>query len=109
MRPVPAGLLAFHIEAQRVAGIQELRVGRVVAQAHSIHIHALNQLDILNILGLRQRTTCLWTERMTIDTLEDHLLSIDKHAILLITIIRVTIFNSTETKLLAFYMKCLAL
>ena len=42
MRPMPTRHLALHVETQRVAGIQELGVGRVVRQAYGIHIHALD-------------------------------------------------------------------
>ena len=100
MSPMPAWLFTFHIETQRVAGIQKLRISRVVAQTNSIHIHALNQQHILDILLLRQRTTTLRTEGVTINALEDDLLPIDKHAVLLVAIIGMTILYRTETKLL---------
>ena len=108
MSLVPAWLFALHIQTQRVAGIQELRIGRIVAQANSIHIHALNEQHILYVLLLRQRSTSLRTERMTIHTLENDFLTIDKHAILFVASIRVAIFDSTEAKLLAFFVEGLS-
>ena len=41
--PMPARLFTLHIESQRVAGIQEFWVSRIVAQAHGIHIHRLDE------------------------------------------------------------------
>ena len=70
-------------------------------QAHRIHIHRLDEQHVLDVLRLRQRTTCLRTERMTIDALHDNLLAIDEHTILLVASIRVAIFNGAEAKLLA--------
>ena len=42
---------------------------------------------------------------MTVHTLHDNLLPIDKHTIFLIASIRVAIFNSAEAKLLALHME----
>ena len=81
--PVPARLFALHVETQRVAGIQELRVCRVVAQSHSIHVHALDQQHILDILLLRQGATRFRTERVAVGALHDDLLPINKQTILL--------------------------
>ena len=105
VRPMPARLFALHIETQRVAGIQELRVGGIVRQAHRIHIHRLDEEHVLNVLLLRQRTTALRAERMTIHALHDNLLAIDKHTVLFVASIRVAIFNGAEAKLLALHMQ----
>ena len=105
MCPVPSWLFTLYIEAQRVAGVQELWVCRIVTQTDGIHIHRLDEQHIFYVLLLRQRATRLWTERVTIGTLEDNFLAIDKHTVFLVAIIGVAIFDGAETKLLALHME----
>ena len=62
MCPMPARLFALYIKAQRVAGIQKLRIGRIVRQSHRIHIHRLDEQHVLDVLLLRQRASALRTE-----------------------------------------------
>ena len=109
MCPVPTWLFALYIKTQRVAGIQELWVGRIVTQTDGIHIHRLDEQHVLYVLLLRQRATRLWAERVTIGTLEDDFLAIDEHTVFLVAIIGVAVFDGAETKLLALYMQRLAL
>ena len=106
---MPAWLFALHIKAQRVAGIQEFRVSRIVRKSNGIHVHRLDEQHILDVLCLRQRTATLRAERMTIHTLHDDLPTIYKHTVLLIAVVLVTIFDSAEAKLLALYVEGLTL
>ena len=94
-----------------------------MTEADSIHVHRLDEQHVLDVLLFRQCPTGLWTERMTVYALEDNLLSVDEHAILLTTIdvsasfmvcfaaqrIRMSVFDSAETKLLTFHMEWMAL
>ena len=105
MWPVPARLFALHVEAQRVASIQELRVGRVVAEAYGIHVHALYQQHVLDVLLFRERAARLRTERMTVGTLHDDFLPVDEEAVLLVAVVLVAILDGTETEALAFRME----
>ena len=50
MCPMPSWLFTLHIESERVAGVEELRVCGVMRQAHSIHVHRLDKLHVLNVL-----------------------------------------------------------
>ena len=79
--PVPAGQFAFHVESQRVAGIQEFGVGRIVAQTYGIHVHRLDEQHVLDVLLLGERAARFRTERMAVSTLEDYFLSVDENAI----------------------------
>ena len=115
MRPVPAGQFAFHIEAQRVAGIQEFGVGGIVAQADGIHVHRLDEQHVLDILCLRERAACLRTERMAVGSLEDHLLSVDEDTVVItslnvrirqvLALERMAVLDGAEAKLLALHME----
>jgi hypothetical protein len=49
---LPAGQLVEHVETQRVAQLQELRVGRVVGHAHGVHVHLLQQLHVEQLNGV---------------------------------------------------------
>ena len=109
MGPVPARLFALYIEAQRVAGIQELWVGRIVREAHGVHVHRLDEPDILYILGLRQRAARLRAEGMAVDALHDYLLPVDEDTILGVAGIAMAILNGAETEALTLYVEGLAL
>ena len=106
---MPARQFALHIEAQRVAGIQKLWVGRVVTQANGVHIHRLDEQHVLDILSLGECTPSLWTERMTVHTLYDDFLPIDEETVFFVAGILMTIFDGAETKLLAFHMESVGL
>ena len=83
-------------------------------QTYRVHVHRLDEFHILDVLFLRQRTSCLWTERMTVGTFHDHFLTIDKQTVVLSTLyMRVfqvftrkgmTVFDGTEAEFLTLYM-----
>ena len=115
VRPVPAGQFAFHIKAQRVAGIQEFGVGGIVAQADGIHVHRLDEQHVLNILCLRECAACFRTERMAVGSLEDYLLSVDEDTVVItslnmgirqvLALERMAVFDGAEAELLMLHMK----
>ena len=102
MRPMPAAQLTFHIETERIASLQKLRIGRIMTQSHGIHVHALDEFHILYILCLAQRSTGLRTETVTVHTFEDDFLTVDINAI------AGTVFDGTEAELLTFSVERLA-
>ena len=115
MRPVPAGQFTFHIEAQRVAGIQKFGVGRIVAQANGIHVHRLDEQHILDILCLGERAARFRTERMAVGSLEDYLLPVDEDTVVIaslnvgvgqvLALERMAVFDGAEAELLMLHMK----
>ena len=102
MCPVPSAQLTFDIETERIASLQELRIGRIMTQSHGIHVHALDEFHILYILRLAQRSTGLRTEAVTVHAFEDNFLTIDINAI------AGTVFDGAEAELLTFSVERLA-
>ena len=100
--PVPSAQFALYIETERVARLQELRVCRIVAQSHGVHVHALDEFHVLYVLRLAQGSARLGTEAMAVYALEDYLLPVDVHAV------AGTVLYRTETELLPFFMQGLS-
>ena len=73
-----------------------------MTQSHGIHVHALNEFHILDILCLAQSSTGLRTEAVTVHAFEDDFLTIDINAI------AGTVFDGTETELLTFSVERLS-
>ena len=96
---MPATQFIHNIESKRVACFQKFRVRRIVAQTDRIHIHALHQKYIFNILRFTQGTTAFGTETMTVDTTH-----IDTHPVH-VQSVTFTNFDSTETECLGRMMQ----
>ena len=102
VRPMPSGHLVEDVESDGITDIKELRVGRIMGQTHSIHIHRAYELCILKVLGVRECAACLRTERVTVYSLEHDLLPVDIHTVILPHL------NGTESELLTLSMESLA-
>ena len=80
-----------------------------MGESHGVHVHRLDELDVLYVFGLRKRAAALRTERVAVHTLEDDLLAVDKDTVIVIAIVSVMVFDGTEAELLPFNMQGLAL
>ena len=86
-----------------------------MAQADGIHVHRLDEQHVLDVLRLRERAARFRTERMTVGSLEDHLLSVDEDAIVVtslhmgigqvLALERMAVFDGAEAELLALHME----
>ena len=103
MCPMPATQFIFYIQAQRVTGIKELWVSRIMRQSYCVHVHRLYEFHILYVLFFRQCPAALWPERVSVYSLEYYLASIDIHAVSL------TILYGAETEFLSLAVQGLAL
>lgn len=52
-----------------------------MAQTYGIHVHRLDEPDVLDVLLLGERAARFRTERMAVSPLEDYFLSVDENAI----------------------------
>ena len=107
--PVPARQLALHVETQRVAGIEELRVGGVVAEAHGVHVHRLDELHVLDVLCLRQCAATLRAEGVAVHTLHDDLLPVDEDTVAQVAFKAVAVLDGAEAEALSLRVEGLAL
>ena len=75
---LPARQLIDHIDPQGITEFEEIFIGRIMAAAHGVHIHFLQQAHIHFLLCAAEGTSRLRPETMTVDALEFHLHAVDK-------------------------------
>ena len=75
-RLLPAGQLVQHVQAQLVAGIEEMLIRRIVRHPHGVHVHFLDQPDIGVADLLAQAPPRVRPEAVPADALEPDLLPV---------------------------------
>ena len=70
---LPSGQFVDHIEAKRIARIQEEDIRRIVRHTHGIHVHVLDKVYVLYGESLAARTPVIRTESVAAHALETHL------------------------------------
>ena len=80
---LPAGQLVEHVEAQRVAVVQEVAVGRIVAHAHGVHVHLLYQSHVLQGYCRTDGASRLGPDGVAVHALQEHLHAVHVEAVAL--------------------------
>ena len=78
---LPAGQLVEDEEAELVARLEEVPVGRVVGHAHGVHVHVLDELHVHLAHRAAGGASRVRPEAVAVDALEPHLDAVDVEAV----------------------------
>ena len=74
---LPAEKFVLHIKTILVAEIEEGRIGWIVRQAHCVHVHGLDEQNVLKVFRPAQRASGLRPEGVPVHALDENAPAVD--------------------------------